>query len=143
MPRISTTLALIVPLIAIFLVLRSFDDVAAFARVQLSSWPFAFHPDDNVQDAAQVHLKQPFSSNSHSHSHQQQHQSLNVEGKTGGSGSVEGERGYTRRIVAVGDLHGDLGNAYKVLHMAGVVDEEGQWSGGVDFFVQTGDIIDR
>ena len=27
--------------------------------------------------------------------------------------------------------------------MAGVVDEQGNWSGGVDFFVQTGDIIDR
>ena len=139
MPRISTTLALIVPLIAIFLVLRSFDDVAAFARVQLSSWPFAFHPDDNAQDAAQVHLKQPFSSDSHS---PQQHQKINTEENIGDEG-VEGERGYTRRIVAVGDLHGDLGNAYKVLHMAGVVDEEGQWSGGVDFFVQTGDIIDR
>ncbi|KAI0331904.1 hypothetical protein GY45DRAFT_1321712 [Cubamyces sp. BRFM 1775] len=27
--------------------------------------------------------------------------------------------------------------------MAGVVDEQGNWSGNVDFFVQTGDIIDR
>ena len=61
-------------LIAIFLGLRSFDDVAAFARVQLSSWPFAFHPDDNAQDAAQVHLKQPISSDSHS---PQQHQNIN------------------------------------------------------------------
>lgn len=50
---------------------------------------------------------------------------------------------YTRRIVAVGDLHGDIGNAQQVLHLAGVVDEHGNWSGNVDFFVQTGDIIDR
>ena len=50
---------------------------------------------------------------------------------------------FSRRIVAVGDLHGDIGNAYKVLKMAGVVTDEGKWSGNVDFFVQTGDIIDR
>ena len=47
------------------------------------------------------------------------------------------------RIVAVGDLHGDIGNAQKVLEMAGVVDSDGRWSGKVDIFVQTGDIIDR
>jgi len=47
------------------------------------------------------------------------------------------------RIVAVGDLHGDIENAQKVLEMAGVVDSDGRWSGDVDFFVQTGDIIDR
>ncbi|THH28332.1 hypothetical protein EUX98_g5863 [Antrodiella citrinella] len=34
-------------------------------------------------------------------------------------------------------------NAQAVLEMAGVVDAEGNWTGGVDFFVQTGDIIDR
>jgi hypothetical protein len=50
---------------------------------------------------------------------------------------------FTRRIVAVGDLHGDIGNAHKVLQMAGVVDAERRWTGNVDFFVQTGDIIDR
>ena len=47
------------------------------------------------------------------------------------------------RIVAVGDLHGDIGNAQKVLEMAGVVDSDGMWSGEIDVFVQTGDIIDR
>ncbi|KAI0058684.1 Metallo-dependent phosphatase [Artomyces pyxidatus] len=47
------------------------------------------------------------------------------------------------RIVAVGDLHGDIGNAQKVLEMAGVVRSDGTWSGNVDVFVQTGDIIDR
>lgn len=50
---------------------------------------------------------------------------------------------FVRRIVAVGDLHGDFGNARKVLEMSEVIDEEGKWSGKVDFFVQTGDIIDR
>ena len=50
---------------------------------------------------------------------------------------------FTRRIIAVGDIHGDLYNAGRVLQMAGVVDEDGNWSGNVDVFVQTGDIIDR
>lgn len=50
---------------------------------------------------------------------------------------------FSRRIVAVGDLHGDLPNARRVLDFAGVIDEFGDWSGDVDFFVQTGDIIDR
>lgn len=50
---------------------------------------------------------------------------------------------FRRHIVAVGDLHGDLGNARKVLQFSGVVDEDGDWTGDVDFFVQTGDIIDR
>lgn len=50
---------------------------------------------------------------------------------------------FRRHIVAVGDLHGDYGNARKVLQFAGVVDDMGDWTGDVDFFVQTGDIIDR
>lgn len=70
---------------------------------------------------------------------------------TGGLGKTQaashvgehGVRPYTRRIVAVGDLHGDMPNAQRVLQMAGVVDANGDWSGEVDYFVQTGDIIDR
>jgi len=54
---------------------------------------------------------------------------------------VEGQ--FVRRIVAVGDLHGDYNNAFKVLHMADVVDANGSWTGNVDYFVQTGDIVDR
>ena len=50
---------------------------------------------------------------------------------------------FSRRIVAVGDLHGDFPNALKVLRMTGVVDANGDWTGHVDWFVQTGDIIDR
>ena len=50
---------------------------------------------------------------------------------------------FSRHIVAVGDLHGDLSNARRVLDFSGVIDEFGDWSGDVDFFVQTGDIIDR
>jgi len=50
---------------------------------------------------------------------------------------------FTRKIIAVGDIHGDIGNAERILQMAGVVDEDNNWSGNVDVFVQTGDIIDR
>ncbi|KAK0234027.1 Metallo-dependent phosphatase-like protein [Armillaria fumosa] len=67
--------------------------------------------------------------------------------------SVEGEifhhlddnapKMYSRHIVAVGDLHGDYPSASKVLQFSGVTDENDDWAGGVDFFVQTGDIIDR
>ena len=47
------------------------------------------------------------------------------------------------RVVAVGDLHGDLDNAVATLHLAGVTDAEGRWTGGDTGFVQTGDITDR
>ncbi|KAF8896315.1 Metallo-dependent phosphatase-like protein [Infundibulicybe gibba] len=50
---------------------------------------------------------------------------------------------FVRHIVAVGDLHGDMPNARRVLQFAGVTDDFGNWAGGVDYFVQTGDIIDR
>lgn len=50
---------------------------------------------------------------------------------------------FTRHIVAVGDLHGDLPNARRVLRFSDVIDDFDNWSGNVDFFVQTGDIIDR
>ncbi|KAJ9057679.1 hypothetical protein DSO57_1020415 [Entomophthora muscae] len=48
------------------------------------------------------------------------------------------------RIVAVGDIHGDITNAKKVMHMAGATDKEGNWIGGSDLtLVQTGDVLDR
>ncbi|KAG8832635.1 hypothetical protein FRC17_000947 [Serendipita sp. 399] len=52
-------------------------------------------------------------------------------------------RAYTRTIVGIGDLHGDLPNALKVLKMTNVIDDDNNWSGKVDYLVQTGDIIDR
>ncbi|KZV88640.1 Metallo-dependent phosphatase [Exidia glandulosa HHB12029] len=50
---------------------------------------------------------------------------------------------FRRRLVAVGDLHGDFPNAQRVLKMAKVIDDRGVWSGETDVFVQTGDIVDR
>jgi hypothetical protein len=51
--------------------------------------------------------------------------------------------GFERRIVALGDLHGDLPNALTALKMSGVISEDRKWTGNIDFLVQTGDIIDR
>ncbi|MDP2304524.1 MAG: metallophosphoesterase [Pseudomonadota bacterium] len=47
------------------------------------------------------------------------------------------------RLVAIGDLHGDLASALAVLRLAGLVDAAGAWSGGRAWLVQTGDITDR
>lgn len=47
------------------------------------------------------------------------------------------------RIVAIGDLHGDLDSTVKALRLAGAIDENGHWSGGDLQLVQTGDQLDR
>lgn len=47
------------------------------------------------------------------------------------------------RIVAIGDLHGDLENAQKVLRTANVIDRNNRWIAGCSTLVQTGDIVDR
>jgi len=47
------------------------------------------------------------------------------------------------RLVAVGDLHGDLHDALAVLRLAKLIDDEGHWSGGSATLVQTGDVVDR
>lgn len=50
-----------------------------------------------------------------------------------------------RRIVAVGDLHGDLAKARCALEMAGVLSSDGQdlWTGEETVLIQLGDILDR
>ena len=47
------------------------------------------------------------------------------------------------RVVAIGDLHGDLGGARAALRAAGAIDEGDHWSGGALVVVQTGDVLDR
>lgn len=47
------------------------------------------------------------------------------------------------RIVAIGDLHGDLERTKRVLQLAGIVDGNINWSGGSMIVVQTGDEVDR
>ena len=47
------------------------------------------------------------------------------------------------RVVAVGDVHGDLTAFRAILKDAGLVDDRGGWTGGDAVLVQTGDLIDR
>jgi hypothetical protein len=47
------------------------------------------------------------------------------------------------RIVAVGDVHGDLPQFTGVLRDAGVIDRDGNWTGGKTHLVQDGDLLDR
>jgi len=48
-----------------------------------------------------------------------------------------------KRIVAMGDLHGDLDAARQALQLAGAIDESDCWIGGDLVVVQTGDQLDR
>jgi hypothetical protein len=47
------------------------------------------------------------------------------------------------RVVALGDVHGDMRATLRALSLAGVVDEKSNWTGGQTVLVQTGDILDR
>lgn len=47
------------------------------------------------------------------------------------------------RVVAVGDLHGDLDATRRVLRAAKAIDSADKWIGGKLVLVQTGDTIDR
>jgi hypothetical protein len=48
-----------------------------------------------------------------------------------------------RRLVAIGDLHGDLAAARAALRTAGAIDDHDRWIGGALVVVQTGDVLDR
>ena len=48
-----------------------------------------------------------------------------------------------KRIVAMGDLHGDLSATRQALRLAGAIDESDRWIGGSLVVVQTGDQLDR
>src|SRR5690242_18648004 len=47
------------------------------------------------------------------------------------------------RVVAVGDVHGDVDALKEVLRLAGLIDAKDRWKGGKAHLVQTGDIPDR
>jgi hypothetical protein len=48
-----------------------------------------------------------------------------------------------RRIIGIGDLHGDLKNTIKVLKMSKIINAQQEWISGTDILVQTGDVVDR
>src|SRR5258706_15315087 len=47
------------------------------------------------------------------------------------------------RLVAIGDLHGDLDHARRAFRLAGAIDEHDRWIGGHLVIVQNRDEIDR
>ena len=47
------------------------------------------------------------------------------------------------RLVAIGDLHGDVAATKRALRLAGATDEQDRWKGGKLVVVQTGDQLDR
>jgi hypothetical protein len=47
------------------------------------------------------------------------------------------------RVVALGDVHGDIDGAKAALVAARIVDNQGNWVGGDATVVQTGDVLDR
>jgi hypothetical protein len=49
----------------------------------------------------------------------------------------------TSRLIAIGDLHGDLSAARAALRLGGAIDADDHWAGGTLSVVQTGDQIDR
>ncbi|KAI0367776.1 Metallo-dependent phosphatase [Pilatotrama ljubarskyi] len=146
MPRLLVFLSVFIPLLGVLWVCRSFIPGLDLVASLPLSWPLAVHPDAK-------HAQHAYDDDSSEGTAQRPLDTIQLTGQhrpgqhfkpqADAQGSVNAEGQFKRTIVAVGDLHGDLPNAQKVLHMAGVVDEQGNWAGGVDFFVQTGDIIDR
>ena len=47
------------------------------------------------------------------------------------------------RVVAIGDVHGDIDAFLATLNLAGLANSKGAWSGGDAVLVQTGDVLDR
>src|SRR5215471_2624960 len=51
--------------------------------------------------------------------------------------------GAEQRIIAIGDVHGDLSDFVAILQQVGLTNENRQWSGGTTVLVQVGDMVDR
>jgi hypothetical protein len=69
-------------------------------------------------------------------------------GASGTGPAIAGEPIPTRypavpRIVAIGDLHGDLDACRRALRLGGAIDDVDRWIGGDLVVVQTGDQLDR
>jgi hypothetical protein len=58
-------------------------------------------------------------------------------------GSLAVSKPAPDRVVAIGDLHGDLDSTRRALKLAGAIDDSDQWIGGKLVVVQTGDTVDR
>jgi hypothetical protein len=58
-------------------------------------------------------------------------------------GAVATRQPAAPRIVAIGDVHGDLDATRRALRLAGAIDGQDRWIGGRLIVVQTGDQLDR
>jgi hypothetical protein len=58
-------------------------------------------------------------------------------------GSNVGCQAGDSRIIAFGDVHGDINATREALRLAGAIDQEDRWIGGTLIVVQTGDQLDR
>ena len=47
------------------------------------------------------------------------------------------------RVIAIGDVHGDFERLTTVLRSASLINEDGNWTGGMTHLVQVGDLLDR
>lgn len=56
---------------------------------------------------------------------------------------IEDQWDGIKRIVAIGDVHGDYSGYEQALLQSGVVDSAGNWTAGKSHLVQIGDIVDR
>lgn len=63
--------------------------------------------------------------------------------RSGSSASSRYAHPAPERLVAIGDLHGDLDVTRRALRLAGAIDDKDAWIGGKLVVVQTGDEIDR
>lgn len=145
MPRLQYVFMIAAPIFAIYLIFRSFGVnphlFQAVAQRLSLSWPYAVHPD--LKDAQLTKDDMQYYMEGDHRPHDTAHDSRPQHGHHHSEYAPHKAPAFSRRIVAVGDLHGDLRNAHTVLKLAGVVDGRGDWANGVDYFVQTGDIIDR
>ena len=62
---------------------------------------------------------------------------------TGACNSTPSVLAAVDRLIAIGDLHGDLTALLYALKKAGVIDYNGGWIGGKTIVVQVGDVLDR
>jgi hypothetical protein len=68
---------------------------------------------------------------------------LALAGLVGARATAREEWDDVERVVAVGDVHGDLAQLETVLRDASVIDGKERWIGGRTHLVQTGDRLDR
>ena len=47
------------------------------------------------------------------------------------------------RVIAIGDVHGDLAATRRALRLGQLIDEQDRWIGGSSWLLQTGDVLDR